>query len=171
MLSCFKEKTDECNYSPIITEKIMPSQPCVATGSIELFHPVEANLQYQIDGQAFQSETLFSNLEVGRHILVIKQANGCEEVKEFTIDTAEQGPEFKQVQSILSHRCSKCHSGNNPQAGLNFTEHCDILSHWSRIESRAVEGVPTAMPQEGLIPWEERKVIVTWIKNGHAYNN
>jgi uncharacterized membrane protein len=64
-----------------------------------------------------------------------------------------------------------CHSGNNPQGGLDFTNVCDILNHWQRIDARAVQGIPSPMPQAGLIPQEERSKIIEWLNTGHSYSN
>jgi uncharacterized membrane protein len=52
---------------------------------------------------------------------------------------------------------------------MDFTKVCDILTHWERIQARAVEGNPSPMPSTGLIPIEERNKIMDWIKKGHAF--
>lgn len=62
-----------------------------------------------------------------------------------------------------------CHSGINPQAGIDFTRICDILNHWDRIQARAVDGNPSPMPPTGIIPIVERNKILDWINTGHLY--
>ena len=111
----------------------------------------------------------FENISVGKHTVYVKDSNGCEASKEVSIDTIASGTKFREVATILKTRCSLCHSGLNPQAGLDFTRNCDILANWNRIQARAVEGNPSPMPPTGLIPLEERNKILLWINSGHTY--
>jgi uncharacterized membrane protein len=81
------------------------------------------------------------------------------------------GPAFLQVKRILATHCLQCHSGVNPQAGLDWSRDCDILTYWDRIKARAVDGDPSPMPQAGLMPKDERNQIMAWINKGHLYKN
>ena len=171
LYSCTEESEIPCNLQDTMFVSSTPSHPCSGSGSIQITEPVGANFQYKIDSQPFQNQPTFLNVKVGKHILVVKDDNGCEINKEVSIDTIPKGNRFRQVSQILANRCSSCHSGNNPHAGLNFTQPCNILSHWDRIQARAVNGSPSPMPQAGLIPIEERNKIMEWISSGHRYED
>lgn len=171
LYSCEKDTKILCNLQDTVFVSSTASNPCSGSGSIQISSPVGANFQYKIDNQPFQNQPIFINVKVGKHVLVVKDENGCEIVKEVIVDTIQKGNTFLQVTQILANRCSSCHSGNNPHAGLNFTKTCDILNNWERIQARAVNGTPTPMPQAGLIPLEERNKITEWIANGHSYED
>lgn len=81
------------------------------------------------------------------------------------------GPTFLKVKSILVTYCLQCHGGVNPQAGLDWSRDCDILTYWDRIKARAVDGDPSPMPQAGLMPLAERSKISAWIQAGHRYTD
>ena len=131
--SCTEDSIMPCNFQVAVNTICTASTPCSGTGTILITEPVGANYQYKIDNKPFQSQPLFMNVKVGKHTLVVKNQNGCEVVKEVMVETIEGGSKFNQVKQILSNRCASCHSGNNPQAGLDFTNTCDILNHWDRI--------------------------------------
>jgi hypothetical protein len=169
--SCKKETNMPCTLSAAVIVLNTASHPCSGTGAVQITEPVGANYQYKIDSQPFQNQPKFFNLNVGKHILVVKDQNGCEAIKEIILDTIEQGNRFSQVRQILTNRCSSCHSGNNPHAGIDFTKNCYIINNWDRIYARAVNGIPSPMPQAGLIPLEERNKIIEWITYGHKYEN
>jgi hypothetical protein len=171
LYSCTTENNEPCNIQVAISTLSTPSQPCSASGTIQITEPIGANYQYKIDSYPFQNQPIFSNVKVGNHVLVLKDQNGCETFKKVIVDTIVVNNTFNQVRQILANRCSSCHSGNNPHAGLDFTNVCDILNHWQRIEARAVQGIPTPMPQAGFIPQAERNIIIEWIINGHSYSN
>lgn len=174
LYSCTEEsEIKPCNLQDTMFVSSTASHPCSGSGTIQITGLVGANFQYKIDSQLFQNQPAFLNVTVGKHILVAKDQNGCEIMREVVIDTITivQGKTFKQVKNILSNRCTSCHSGYNPHAGLDFTKTCVILNYWDRIEARAVHGIPSPMPQKGLIPQEERNKILEWIANGHQYED
>lgn len=172
LCSCSEEsEIIPCNLQDTMLVSCTASHPCSGTGTIQITGPVGANFQYKMDNQPFQSLPTFLNVKVGNHVLVAKDENGCEINKEVIVATIPKGNTFSQVSQILANRCASCHSGFNPHAGLNFTEPCDILNHWDRIQARAVHGIPSTMPQAGLIPIAERNKIMEWIANGHTYEN
>ena len=167
--SCNNTDFQECNAIPEISTSITNSHPCLSTGLIEITSPINVNYSYKIDKGNFQSNPVFEGVSVGQHTLFIKDDRACETSKEVVVDTIPKGIEFAEVAAILKTRCSTCHSGVNPHAGLDFLRVCDILTHWNRIQARAVEGNPSPMPSTGLIPIEERIKIVNWVNKGHAY--
>ncbi len=165
--SCSKSDNEECNFEPEIITNVNKSHPCVSTGTIRIISPI--NVKYKLDQGNFQTNTLFENISVGKHTLSIMDYKGCETLKDIIVDTIAKGNRFAEVATILKTRCSLCHSGVNPQAGIDLTKTCDILSNWTRIQARAIEGNPTIMPPSGFIPIEERNKILEWINNGHKY--
>ena len=164
-------KDDECNFMPEITTITSSSNPCSSTGTVKVVSPFDTRFIYKLGQGNFQTNTNFTNISVGNHLLSIKDKNGCVVTKEISIDSIQKSILFTEVEAILKMRCSSCHSGANPHAGINFTRICDILTYWSRIHSRAIEGNPTPMPQAGLISLVERNKIQQWINNGHRYED
>jgi len=169
IFSCTNTDIQECNSIPEISSRITNSHPCMPNGVLEITSPVNVNYSYKIDQGKFQSNPVFVGISVGQHTLFVKDDRGCETSKEVVVDTIPKGIEFAEVAAILKTRCATCHSGVNPHAGMDFTKVCDILTHWDRIQARAVEGNPSPMPSTGLIPIAERNKIMDWIKKGHAF--
>ena len=167
--SCNTDNLEECDSLPEISITITNSHPCLPNGILEITSPVRANYSYKLDQGNFQPNPVFVAVSVGPHILFVKDNFGCETSKEVVVGTIPKGIEFAEVATILNTRCSSCHSGVNPHAGIDFTKVCDILTHWDRIQARAVEGNPSPMPSTGLIPIEERNKISQWINKGHTY--
>jgi hypothetical protein len=167
--SCSKNENEECNFIPEITTSVIKSHPCLSTGTIKIESPIEANYSNKLDKGNFQTSKIFENIAVGIHTLSIKDNIGCEVSKKVNVDTIAKSNKFAEVANILKQRCSMCHSGLNPQAGIDFTRICDVLNHWKRIQARAVEGNPSPMPPTGLISLEERSKLLEWINNGHQY--
>ncbi|MCU0320794.1 MAG: hypothetical protein MUE72_00175 [Chitinophagaceae bacterium] len=168
--SCTKQESI-CNILEEVIVTTSASQPCLPTGSIQVTQPLGSNYQYKLNNQPFVLQPIFLNVKVGKKIITVKDASGCEVVKEVMVDTVAQGNQFRQVMQVLNNYCNTCHSGNNPQGGLNFTNVCDVLNHWQRIDARAIQGNPSPMPQAGLMPLSERKKILDWINAGHSYNH
>ena len=165
-----KNDSKDCYFVPEITATIDKSHPCLSTGIIEITAPVNLNYTYRIDKENFQQNALFKNVSAGKHMLSVKDSNGCVSSTEVIVDTITKGNKFTEVASILMTRCASCHSGLNPHAGIDFTRTCDILSHWNRIQARAIEGNSSPMPPSGLITINERNKLLDWIKSGHQYD-
>ena len=167
--SCSKNDNKDCFFAPEITATIDKSHPCLSTGTIEITAPINLNYTYKIDQKNFQHNTLFENISSGKHVLSVKDNNGCVASIEVIVYTITKGSKFTEVASILKTRCASCHSGVNPHAGIDFTSACDILNHWNRIQARTVEGNPTPMPPSGLITTNEKNKLLDWINSGHQY--
>jgi hypothetical protein len=170
LFSC-KKQNDSCTNTIEIKYTKTSSQPCTATGTVKIMSPVSSNLLYKIDNGDFKISPEFLNVATGKHTIIIKDENNCESKKEVVVDTILVGPKFLEVMKVLDKYCSKCHTGLNPPASLDFTNACDVLKSWQRIEARAVFGISSPMPQDGLMPLNERNKIVEWINAGHLYNN
>ncbi len=133
--SC-KNKDDECNFMPEITAITTSSNPCFFTGTVKVVSPVDTRFMYKLGQGNFQTNPDFVNISVGKHLLSIQDNNGCVVSKEISIDSIRKSILFKEVEAILKMRCSSCHSGLNPQSGIDFTKICVILTNWDRIQSR-----------------------------------
>jgi hypothetical protein len=170
VLGC--SKTDRiCDNEWTAVARITHTDPCFPSGVIQIEEPLGSNIRYKLGSLPAQQKPLFINVPAGKYKLVIEDEKGCSLVKPVSVDTITKGALFAQLSSILQNRCAGCHSGNNPHAGIDFTHACDILKHWDRIEARAILGIPSPMPQAGLISQQERNVISEWIKAGHRYAN
>jgi hypothetical protein len=165
-IHCKKQSKDICSQL-IITTNVTPSAPCTAEGQFQISFPVGR----QFNNSSFQQENIFSQLRPGAFNIVIRESNNCEYKTSIIIPETTAGPLFTTVKSLLSLHCITCHSGNNPQAGLNWTNTCDILQYWDRIKARAVDGNPSPMPQGGLLPLSERNKITDRINAGHRYSD
>ncbi len=169
IISC--KKSYDCISIPEIVTSISSSHPCLPNGTIKVISPIESHLMYKIDNQNFQADLVFKNISAGKHTLTIKNKDGCEKSKDVTIDTILIGDNFNELKGILVANCSSCHSGPNPQAGIDFTRNCDIFNHGDRIKDRAIDAIPTPMPPLGLMTKEERNILLKWINNGHNFEN
>jgi len=168
--SSSKNGNKDCSVTEIIAT-IDKSHPCLSTGIIKITAPINLNYTYRIDEGSFQYNTLFENVSAGKHMISVKDSNGCVSSIEVIVDTISKGIKFTEVASILKTRCASCHSGLNPHAGIDFTRTCDVLNHWDRIKSRAVEGNSSPMPPSGLITLSERNKLLDWINSGHKYED
>jgi gliding motility-associated-like protein len=59
------------------TVNIAPPTCTVATGSITVTNPVGPGLAYSMDGGAYQSSAVFSNIAPGTHTIIVQGVPGC----------------------------------------------------------------------------------------------
>jgi SprB repeat len=126
---------------------------------------------YSLDGGIFQSANSFTNTASGSHIITVKDANGCAGSGSTTVNNYPIGSLFAQVKSIVQYSCIGCHSATNSQGGLNLAVDCNIVAYKERIKARAVDGNPSPMPVNGLLPANQRQRITDWINAGGQLNN
>jgi hypothetical protein len=157
------------NYS--ITTSTNPSDPCLPQGSIRIISPIQTGMQYRVGNGSFQSSPDFPSLTAGQYTVAVKDDKGCMATATVSIPAVAPGTLFGVVKSLLAGNCLSCHSGVNPQAGLDFTDNCTIVNNWDRIKERAVNGNPSPMPQAGLLPLSERNKITAWITAGHRFTD
>ncbi|MFM7430963.1 MAG: hypothetical protein ACKO1F_13820, partial [Flammeovirgaceae bacterium] len=122
-----------CPPSEEFTAITAPSHPCLPTGEVEVNVDGRSGFRFKLNKGAFQTSAVFENVPAGKHQVVILNDDGCEFSRAITVDTIASGIRFQAAADILKKNCSQCHSGVNPQAGLDFTSACDILNHWPRI--------------------------------------
>jgi uncharacterized membrane protein len=169
-MSCSKESSNACG--PVaFSLNITPSSPCGGTGSVSVEISGNNTFTFVINDLPAQASPQFNTLKAGNHSLRIRSATGCIKDTVFAVPLIASGPQFAEVKSLLNRNCSSCHSGNNPQAGIDLTNDCVILGSWQRIKVRAVEGDPSPMPTSGLMPLAEREKIIRWINSGHRFED
>jgi hypothetical protein len=127
---------------------------------------------FSLNGGAFQSSNIFSNLSPANYTVTAKDVNGCTGTSAGTIvGSLAAGPLFNAVKNIIQVNCLSCHNTSNPNGGMNFSDDCNIVAFKDRIRARAVDGNPSAMPPTGLLPASERQKITDWINAGGRYTD
>lgn len=82
------------------------------------------------------------------------------------------GPLFTSVRAIVQTNCavSGCHSGSNPQNGINFSSDATIVAQKDRIKVRAVDQAGTANqmppPPASALSAANQTAITNWIAAG-----
>jgi len=134
-------------------------------GTITVTSPIGSGYTYSIDGNYFQASTNFFNLPAGNFTLTAKNADGCKGTTSITING--YGPNFYNVRTIVNGYCGPCHLNGAVSGGKNFDLDNDIVNSWDRIKIRAVDGIPTFMPQGGQLTAADKQKIVNWVNAGH----
>ncbi|MCF6348631.1 MAG: T9SS type B sorting domain-containing protein [Flavobacteriaceae bacterium] len=74
-----------------VLDNIMPCNGNRLSGRIEINATGgTADYQYSMDGGAFQSENIFETTTEGNHVIIVRDANGCETTTTATIDFDEE---------------------------------------------------------------------------------
>lgn len=127
---------------------------------------------YSVNGGAFQSSNTFSGLAAGNYTVTAKDANGCTGTSAAsTVSNLPAGPLFSAVKTLVQNNCVTCHNAANANGGMNFSVECNIITNKDRIKARAVDGVPSPMPEGGLLPASERQKITNWINAGGKFTD
>jgi hypothetical protein len=171
IIGCKKNSPVNCYDNVLIQASTTLSNPCTGTGTLIITNPVGSQYDYKINNLPFQKSNTFNLLKPGTYTITTLESNGCISDTTVFVDTIDSGIKFKAVATTLATYCIPCHAGNNPQAGLDFLNVCDIMQHWERIKVRAVDNNPTSMPPLGPIPMSEKNKIMDWINSGHRYED
>ena len=137
-------------------------------GTITVTSPIGSGYLYSIAGVPFQPSTNFFNLPAGSYTVTVKNANNClGTLTGVTING--YGPKFFAVRTIIKGYCGPCHLNGTISGGKNFDADNSIVSSWDRIKARAVDGMPTFMPQAPNAPLTaiDKQKIVDWVNAGH----
>lgn len=156
-----------------VNNTVTPNTPCgVNNGTITATASGGAgNFTYSIGG-VFQSSNVFSGLAAGNYSITAKDGNGCTGVSaSTTVVNVAPGALFSSVKTLLQNNCNSCHNATVANGGMNFSVDCNIVNNKDRIKARAVDGIPSPMPQGGLLPAGERQKITDWINAGGKYIN
>jgi hypothetical protein len=126
-LSCKKEKEkDDCADAVLFfSATVTASDACIAQGSIII--TAAGNYLFRLNNGAFVSSTIFANLMPGKYIITAKNTTDCIKTDSTVIPQKNSGVLFTQTKNILAINCASCHSGINPQAGLDWTDNCTIV--------------------------------------------
>ena len=137
-------------------------------GTITVTSPIGSGYLYSIAGVPFQPSTNFFNLPAGNYTVTVKNVNNCSgTLSGLTING--YGPKFFAVRTIIKGYCGPCHLNGTISGGKNFDADNSIVSSWDRIKARAVDGMPTFMPQTPNAPLTaiDKQKIVDWVNAGH----
>jgi hypothetical protein len=137
------------------------------TGSITIDYPVGDTISYKLNNGSYQTLRTFSNLAPGDYILTVKNHNGCTDTTHFTI--FHYGPKYALVREIILGYCGPCHLNGAVSGGKNFDADASVVSSWDRIKARAVDGIPSFMPEAPNSPLTtpDKQKIVDWVNAGH----
>lgn len=172
--SCSKKGTtiDLCNgvnysisYSK--TESIGSSN----NGTITITQPQGDTMSYQLNNGAFQSSWYFTNLAPGNYVVTLKNQKGCTDTAQITI--LNYGPKFAAVKQLITGYCGPCHLNGTVNGGMNFDTDASIVTNRLRIKARAVDGIPTFMPEAPNSPLSavDKQKITDWINAGGGILN
>ena len=136
-------------------------------GTITVTSPIGSGLLYSIGGGIFQPSTNFFNLAAGNYTLTAKNANNCSGTLAVVIKG--YGPKFYAVRTIINGYCGPCHLNGAVSGGKNFDLDNDVVNSWDRIKIRAVDGIPSFMPEAPNVPLTaiDKQKIVDWVNAGH----
>jgi uncharacterized membrane protein len=136
-------------------------------GTITVTSPIGSGFTYSITGSPYQSSVNFFGLAAGTYTLSVKNSNNCVGTKTITING--YGPKFHAVRTLVNGYCGPCHLNGTTNGSKNFDADNDIVNSWDRIKSRAVDGLPSFMPQAPNAPLTaiDKQKIVDWVNAGH----
>lgn len=162
--------TDPCAGKTItLTSAVIGASKCgtnTSNGSITITASGSTGFTYNINGGAYQSGNSFNNLAPGTYTIGANDAAGCAKTASVTVDNMVAGPLFLEVKNIMLTKCGTCHTTSS-SGGVNFTNDCEIVSRWSRIQTTTTNG---SMPPGTPLTAAEKLKIANWVNAGHTYD-
>jgi hypothetical protein len=175
-----------CKKTDTTAPALTPVDPCAAVnivpvadkgftitgqslGTITVTSPIGSGFTYSITGSAFQGSTNFFNLAAGSYTVTVKNANNCMGTLPVTI--TGYGAKYYEVKKIITGYCGPCHLNGTISGGVNFDTDNSIVAAWARIKARAVDNLPSVMPQGGPLTALDKQRIVDWVNAGHLTTN
>jgi hypothetical protein len=136
-------------------------------GTITVTSPIGTIYSYSVNGTTFQPSPNFFNLAAGNYNVITKNNLDCKDTAVVTI--VGYGPKFYAVKNIIIGYCGPCHLNGAVSGGKNFDDDASIVSSWDRIKARAVDNLPTQMPETPNAPLtaQDKQKIVDWVNAGH----
>jgi Domain of unknown function (DUF3869) len=134
-------------------------------GTITVTSPIGSGYTYSIGGTAFQGSVNFFNLSAGAYTLTAKSADGCSGTA--TININGYGAKFYAVRNLVNANCGPCHLNGGNSGGKNWDTDDAVVASWDRIKARAVDNLPSVMPQSGPLTAPDKQKIVDWVNAGH----
>lgn len=165
----FPDPCANTNYN--ITTSKTESIGTTNNGTITINQPHGDTISYQLNSGAFQSSWYFTNLAPGNYVVTIKNQKGCTDTAQITI--LNYGPKFAAVKQLVLGYCGPCHLGGTVNGGMNFDTDASIMANKARIKVRAVDGLPTYMPETPNSPLSsvDKQKITDWINAGGTILN
>lgn len=174
--SCSKKDTappaDPCvgvnyNITSSKTEAIGTSN----NGTITITEPRGDTISYKLNSGSYQSSWYFSNLAPGNYVVTIKNQKGCTDTAQIII--LNYGPKYAAVKQIILGYCGPCHLNGGVSGSKNFDADASIISSWGRIKARAVDNLPTRMPEAPNSPLTtvDKQKISDWVNAGHRQSD
>jgi hypothetical protein len=174
-VACSKNETpapDACaganfNINSTKTESIGVSN----NGTITILEPRGDTISYKLNSGAYQSSWYFTNLAPGNYVITIKNQKGCTDTTQISI--LNYGPKYYAVKELIVGYCGPCHRNGGNEGSKNFDTDASIIASWDRIKIRAVDNLPTQMPElpnAALTPADKQKII-DWVNAGHRQSD
>jgi hypothetical protein len=133
-------------------------------GSITITAPLGDTIQYSLNNGAFQASRFFTNLAPGNYVITVKNQKGCTDTAQTII--LNYGPKYALVKQIILGYCGPCHLNGANDGGRNYDTDANIVAAKDRIKGRAVDGIPSFMPQGGQLTSIDKQKITDWINAG-----
>ncbi len=166
IISCKKtDPLDPCtgvNYTIEFTKT--ESVGGANNGTITITAPLGDTIIYSLNNGTFQPSRFFTNLAPGNFIITVKNQNGCTDTTQTAL--LNYGPKYALVRQIVNGYCGPCHLNNGMDGGKNFDMDANVVASKDRIKARAVDGIPTFMPQGGQLTTIDKQKITDWINAG-----
>lgn len=142
-----------------------------SNGSITINFPVGDTISYKLNNGSYQSSALFSNLAPGNYVITVKNQKGCTDTAQITI--LNYGPKYALVKQIITGYCGPCHLNGGTSGGKNFDTDASIVNSWDRIKARAVDNIPSQMPEAPNSPLTavDKQKITDWVNAGHRQSD
>ena len=140
-------------------------------GTITITEPRGDTITYKINNGSYQASWYFTNLAPGNYVVTIKNQKGCTDTAQISI--LNYGPKYAAVKQIILGYCGPCHLNGAINGGKNFDTDASIISSWDRIKARAVDNLPTRMPQapNAALTNVDKQKITDWVNAGHRQSD
>ena len=160
----------DCTKLTITLAETTKSSGCENTGVITATGAGLSDLTYKLDNGSFQASNVFNGVAAGDHTVTVKSGD-CTKTANLKMTSDDPGPLFAEVKAMMAANCASCHSGANASGGKDWTVDCNIVANKDRIKARAVDGVPSFMPQGGELTQENKDKITAWIAGGGKFTD
>lgn len=146
-------------------------------GTIIINSPVGDTITYKLGSGSFQASNSFTNLAPGNYVVTVKNQKGCTDTAQITINN--YGPKYAQVKYLIvgtngfGGYCGPCHTNGGNSGLKNFDTDASIVASWDRIKARAVDNVPSQMPEFPNAPLTapDKQKITDWVNAGHRISD
>jgi hypothetical protein len=140
-------------------------------GTISVTYPIGDTISYSLNSGSFQASANFTNLAPGNYVITVKNAKGCTDTAQISI--FNYGPKYALVRQLINGYCGPCHLNGTVNGTKNFDTDASIVSSWDRIKARAVDNVPSQMPELPNAPLTavDKQKITDWVNAGHRQSD